>query len=42
MDNMRMEIKENKMRMNIKVIAQVKTTLLCDAFSEGECIQIEF
>jgi len=36
------EIKENKIRMNIKAIAQAKTTLLCDAFSEGECIQVEF
>ena len=36
------EIKENIMRTNIKAIAQAKATLLCDAFSKGECIWVEF
>jgi len=36
------EINENKMRMNIKAIVQVKATLLCDTFSKKEYIQMEF
>ena len=36
------KIKENKIRINIKAIVQAKAALLCDTFSEGECIQVEF